>query len=306
MIEVLAELAGGDLGFDVAAGRGDDAHVDLHLVGAADALEGLLDQHAQDLVLGLARHVGDLVDEQRAAMRLLERADLAPSCPSTGASTPNSSISMRSGIIAAALMTTNGPLTRAEWPWMVRAASSLPAPAGPTIRMRLLVGATFSTVWRSWLIDDDLPTKVEGDELLERLDLALEPRGFERALRHQHQPVGLERLLDEVVGALLDGGDRGLDVAVTGDHHHRQLRMLLLQRVEQLQPVEPAALQPDVEEHQVRPPARDVRERVVAVARGARHDSLRPAGCRTTSSRMSASSSTMRMSMPWAHAFVAS
>jgi hypothetical protein len=51
--------------------------VDLHLVGAADALEGLLHQHAQDLVLGLARHVGDLVDEQRAAVRLLERADLA-------------------------------------------------------------------------------------------------------------------------------------------------------------------------------------------------------------------------------------
>ena len=47
------------------------------LVDAADALEGLIDQHAQDLVLRLARHVGDLVDEQRAAMRLLQRADLA-------------------------------------------------------------------------------------------------------------------------------------------------------------------------------------------------------------------------------------
>ena len=78
VIEVFAEFAGGDLGFDVAAGRGDDAHVDLNLVGAADALEGLLDQDPQDLVLGLARHVGDFVDEQRAAVRLFERADLAP------------------------------------------------------------------------------------------------------------------------------------------------------------------------------------------------------------------------------------
>ena len=77
--EVLAELAGGDLGLEVARGRGDDAHVDRDLGGAADALEGLVDQHAQDLVLRLARHVGDLVDEQRAAMRLLERADLASS-----------------------------------------------------------------------------------------------------------------------------------------------------------------------------------------------------------------------------------
>jgi hypothetical protein len=32
---------------------------------------------------------------------------------------------------------------------MVRAVNSLPAPDGPTIRMRLLVGATFSMTWRS-------------------------------------------------------------------------------------------------------------------------------------------------------------
>ncbi len=44
---------------------------------AADALELLLDEHAQDLALRLQRHVGDLVDVERAAVRLLERADLA-------------------------------------------------------------------------------------------------------------------------------------------------------------------------------------------------------------------------------------
>ncbi len=77
VVEVLAELAGRDLRFDVAAGRRDDADVDLYLVAAADPLEGLLHQHPQDLVLSLARHVGDLVDEQRAAMRLLQRAHLA-------------------------------------------------------------------------------------------------------------------------------------------------------------------------------------------------------------------------------------
>ena len=79
MVEIFAELAGGDLSFDVAAGRRNDAHVDLHFLSAADALERLLDQDPQDLVLGLARHVGDLVDEQRAAMRLLESTDFAPS-----------------------------------------------------------------------------------------------------------------------------------------------------------------------------------------------------------------------------------
>ena len=91
-------------------------------------------------------------------MRLLERADLALAACRSTASTPNSSTSMRSGVIAAALMTTNGPSARADSAWIVRAASSLPAPDGPTIRMRLLVGATFSIVWRSWLIAGDLPT----------------------------------------------------------------------------------------------------------------------------------------------------
>ncbi len=52
---------------------------------------------------------------------------------------------------------------------MARAVSSLPAPAGPTIRMRLLVGAILSTVCRNWFIDDDLPTRVEGESCLSAL-----------------------------------------------------------------------------------------------------------------------------------------
>ena len=154
----------------------------------------------------------------------------------------------------------------------MRAVSSLPAPEGPTIRMRLLVGATRSMVWRNCAMAAERPIK-RGRlrrHLLELLDLALEPRGFERAFGHQHQPVGLERLLDEIVGAVLDGGDRGFDVAVAGDHHHRHFGMILLDGIEQLQPVELAALQPDIEEYQVRFARHDGRKRIVAVARGAR------------------------------------
>ena len=67
-----------------------------------------------------------------------------------------------SGVIAAALMTTNGPSARADAEWMVRAVNSLPAPDGPTIRMRLLVGATFSMVWRNWLIAGERPIRLVG------------------------------------------------------------------------------------------------------------------------------------------------
>ena len=74
VIEILAEAAGGDLVGQDSRGRGDDAHVDLDGALAADPNEALIGQHAQDLALGRERHVGDLVEEERAAMRLLEQA----------------------------------------------------------------------------------------------------------------------------------------------------------------------------------------------------------------------------------------
>src|SRR5271165_2587430 len=78
MIEIFAELAGGNFRLDIASGRGDDTHIDLNLVGASYALKRLFDEHAQNLVLGLPRHVGDLVDEQCASMGLFESTNLAP------------------------------------------------------------------------------------------------------------------------------------------------------------------------------------------------------------------------------------
>src|SRR5438105_3573314 len=77
MVEVIAETARRDFGLQIAAGRRYDAHVDADPPGPSDPLESLIDQHAQDLALGLPRQVADFVDEQRAGVRLLERADLA-------------------------------------------------------------------------------------------------------------------------------------------------------------------------------------------------------------------------------------
>ena len=77
MEQILAESPFADFPFKVAGGGGENADVDIDPVGAADALEGLVDKDAEDLVLGLARHVGDFVEVERAAMSFLEGADLA-------------------------------------------------------------------------------------------------------------------------------------------------------------------------------------------------------------------------------------
>ena len=76
VVEILAEAARGDLLLEILVGRGDHAHVDLDRLGAADALEAVLLQDAQHLGLRHQAHVGDLVEEDRAAVRELELAAL--------------------------------------------------------------------------------------------------------------------------------------------------------------------------------------------------------------------------------------
>ena len=111
-------------------------------------------------------------------------------------------------------------------------------------------------------------------------DLPLEARGLQRPLGDKDQTIGLERLLDEIVGAELDRRHRRLDVAVSRNHHHRHVRMLALDRFEQLQAVELRALQPDVEEDRAADGAlRSPRWPRPNCAPGARHVP-RPPGCR--------------------------
>ena len=105
--------------------------------------------------------------------------------------------------------------------------------------------------------------------LAQRADLAAQMRGLERALGDEHETIRLEGLLDEVIGAELDGADRRLDIAVAGDHHHRQVFVLLLDDLQHLHAVEARALQPDVEEDEMRAALLDRRQRVVGVLGGA-------------------------------------
>ena len=66
-----------DGALEVLVGRGDDARVGADGLAAADAGELALLEDAQQLRLQVERHVGDLVQEERAAGRGLELADAA-------------------------------------------------------------------------------------------------------------------------------------------------------------------------------------------------------------------------------------
>ena len=72
MQQVLAEQSLRDPRLEVLVGRGNDAHVGTNRRVAADAIELTFGQHPQQAGLQRDRHVADLVEEQRAAVSLLE------------------------------------------------------------------------------------------------------------------------------------------------------------------------------------------------------------------------------------------
>src|SRR6188474_2996750 len=62
-------------------GRADHEHIDRHLTVVADARDDALLQYAQQPALQRERHVADLVQQQRAAIRALDLADRATFTP---------------------------------------------------------------------------------------------------------------------------------------------------------------------------------------------------------------------------------
>src|SRR5690606_34294705 len=72
--EVLAEGALADHALELAIGGGDDAHIDRQLARAADRADEFFLQYAQKPRLHLVRHLPDLVEKDRAAFALAEKA----------------------------------------------------------------------------------------------------------------------------------------------------------------------------------------------------------------------------------------
>ena len=83
-------------------------------------------------------------------------------------SSPNSSCSNRSGVIRAELTSTNAPVARLLQECRIRAATSLPAPAGPEMSTRLPVCATRFKVARTALIEEEFPVKSLLPQLVSR------------------------------------------------------------------------------------------------------------------------------------------
>src|SRR6185369_5106881 len=73
-VEILAEPALGAAALEVAVAGGDDPYVDGRRASGADPIEALVLEHAQELALLLRPELADLVEEDRAPVRLLEHS----------------------------------------------------------------------------------------------------------------------------------------------------------------------------------------------------------------------------------------
>ena len=76
VVQIEAEATAVHLGAEIAVRRRDDAHVDRDVVLAADAPDAPPLEHAEQVRLDRERELADLVEEERAAVRALERADV--------------------------------------------------------------------------------------------------------------------------------------------------------------------------------------------------------------------------------------
>ena len=81
VVQILAKAALAYQLRQVLVGRGQDTGTRLNGLVAADTLEALLLEDTEHLGLERRRHVADLVEEQRAAVALLELADAAAVSP---------------------------------------------------------------------------------------------------------------------------------------------------------------------------------------------------------------------------------
>src|SRR6185503_3103351 len=219
----------------------------------------LLDR-AQDLGLQLERHVADLVEQQRAAVRLLELPDVARRSTRKRALLVAEQLALEQrGRDRGAVDGHEAPApSRRE---VQRARHALLAAAGLArdqhdgLARARLRDALAQLVDRGALADE---VPWPGQLLAQTLALLLELRQRERVPDRRQQPLRAGRLLDEVGRAELERAHRVRDLGLAREHHHRhgqRPRQAFQQREPRL------ARQAQVEQHHRGQVARRVQRR---------------------------------------------
>ena len=251
-IQVLTKTAGANLGGQILVGCRQDPHVDLHARGAADRLDDLFLQRAQDLGLRLHAHVANLVEEERAAVRRFELS--APIRNGPG----------ECSLEVSEQLAFNQLLGDRRTIYFNKRPGAASAQRMDAAGHEFLAGAVLSknkdaTVRRRR--HRDLLAQLRHHIAFADHRQSLVNVGAQRAILRLQLPLshrvaddedGLfqrERLLDEIEGAHFDGADGGFDVPMARDHHHRRVHPALAEARQRCETID--AGEPDIQHDDV-------------------------------------------------------
>ena len=232
-------------------GRRHDPHVERDGLGRPQTLDGLLLKHAKQGCLELGGELGDLIEEDRAAVGLLEVADVSRLRAREGAL-----------LVAKEHRFLQGARDRGAVDRDERAALGAAAVVVDGARDELLAAPRRP-------VDQDADVVLdEAIELLEELlhhlgvrdDLAISRRRVplhgldlpahrrvlelllavrDGALHRGQQLEPVDRLAQVIVGAEAHRAHHRLDANLLGQHDHRDLDAELLEALEDIEPAEP-------------------------------------------------------------------
>src|SRR4051812_19319973 len=194
----------------------------MHACGSAYALKVLIDQNPEDPALRLAWHIRDFVDVERAPVRFLERADSPSSIfqaldaeqlgfHGVGRDRRRVDDDERTGCAA------RQGMDRARRQLLARPRRARNQDAG--VRRRDAIDRLTKLIDYGRMPDDSACLYRVGPEIA---DFPLQPRCFQSAFGDEHEAVGLERLLDKVVGAGLNRGYGGFGVSLAREPVERR------------------------------------------------------------------------------------
>ena len=228
--EVLAEGAGGDAGLEVLVGRGDQAEVHRGRPAAADALDFVGLEDAQELGLDGRRQRPDLVQEHRSLVRQLEAAGPRSHGAGEGALLVAEELRLRERLGEGRGVDRDEEMVAAGAPLVDRVGHELLArPALPLEHHR--------GVGRGDLLDvgeEPLHAGSRADQLVEPvllagllLELAVlvqQTPALERAAQDDEELGGVHGLAEEVEGSELDRARAGLAVLLARTSSRRSRR----------------------------------------------------------------------------------
>ena len=251
-VEVVAERSLANFVLEILVGGRDHTHVDIHARGPAHGLDLLLLEGAQDLGLGLERHVADFVEEQGAPVRNLELA-----LARRGRSGERT-LGVAEEFAFDQLLGNRGAVHFDEGTAAAQALL-MDAPGHQFLARAVFAGDEDAAVAGRGLGDHAqklLHRLALPDDLVLVLDLGLEGADFlfqlpapQRVRNRKEDALEGERLLDEIRGAEPDCLDRGFDGAVAGDDDHGKVGINGLNSCQGLDAVD--AGKPDVEQGQL-------------------------------------------------------